>query len=221
MAKRLEFRHEKAILAEGIEDAAFLRELLQNRIRRPFDISPVGDLGDKLGNSGFASAMSSSEPITKFTDVKSVVLVSDNDEDPPASVALINKHINDAKANSALGRDWGIPVVSGKTTAGDPSLSLWMWPEPGVKGRFETVLWEIVVRKYPDKAKCVEKAFACAKVKDWTTSKLAKGKIRNFISLEYKKNPAISLSHIWRDAPEMFPVTDKAFKPILDFLMAV
>ncbi len=96
-----------------------------------------------------------------------------------------------------------------------------MWPEPGVKGCFETVLWEIVERKYPAKAKCVAKAFDCAAVKDWTISKLDKGKIRSFISMEYKKNPAIALSLLWRDAPEIFPVADRAFKPISDFLIAI
>ncbi len=221
MKKREAFSQPRFVLAEGVEDAAVIRALIDKRNLRPFDVSPTIDLGAQQGNTAFENAISVCEPLTGFLGVSEVVLISDNDSDPAASFAAISAQVGRARQSGALNRGWGSPQAPTVKAAGDPSLSVWMWPSEGGVGCLETLLWQVVSRRYPAEAQCVEDACVCSGAINWSVSKLDKARIRCFISLKCRKNPAATLATLWRDHPELIPLDEFEFDRVADFLNGI
>jgi hypothetical protein len=221
--KRVEFTQPRFALCEGNEDAALVRALAESIPRniKQFDVSPVNDLCDKKGKDGFEDAIIGSDALTGFDAVDDVIIISDNDDDPVASFRSVRAHLKKAIDESSVQRAWALPDAPGVRVAGSPSVSIWMWPRANVPGCLETVLWEIVQRKYAVQAACVEAALRCSGANLWAVSKRDKARIRCFMSLMVKKNPAMTLSLLWRDQPQLFPVNSKEFTPVARFLAAV
>lgn len=221
--KRGSFTQTRFILCEGFEDAALARGLIgtPSRHLHPFDVSPVPDLADAAGNSGFENAFIGSDALTGFENISDVVIVADNDGDAQKSFGVVRAQLLKAKNKGNLQHNWAVPDQAGVRAVGQPSVSIWMWPTPGNAGCLETVLWGLIQTKYPDEAACVDSAMKCSGADTWPISKLDKAKVRCFISIVCKKNPAITLGLIWRDLPKIFPLTSAAFNPFARFLAAI
>lgn len=219
MPTRTQFTNKQFVLCEGEEDAAFTRALIAGRdIAQLFDVSPNIDLGQIGGNSGFEQSFLATEPLVGFPDVKNVVVVADNDDDPAASFLGVINQLEGLRSSRDIKRNWGRATQAGVKFPGDPSVSVWMWPAPGEVGCLETLLWQVIVRKHPVGAACAEAACKCSGAEQWPLSKYHKARVRCFISLVYKKNPAISLSLLWRDFKDLIPVASEEFTPFSDFL---
>lgn len=219
MAKRPEFTHDRFIIAEGFEDVAFLRALIDGRNLNRYDVSPTADMGAAGGTSGFENAFLACEPIPGFDAVHHVVIVADNDDNPTKAFRSLCRQLE--RARTDFNRTWGDPTNPGETAAGDPTVSVWMWPAPGVPGCLETLLWQVVQDKYPTEAECIETAILCTGINEWSPSKLAKARIRCFTALKCKRNPAVALGILWRDFRNVIPVTAAPFKQVADFLVAI
>ncbi len=218
MPKREQFEYSRFILTEGFEDAALLRALITFRKMNDFDVSPTTDLGSKSGKSGFENAVMACEPQTKFSEVKDVVIVADNDGNPAASFKEVCNQIEKARLAGDLKRDWGTPIDPAVKSEGNPSVSIWMWPSPDQPGCMETVLWEVIKDKYSKEAECAETACNCTEANLWTVSKLDKARVRCFMSIAYKRNPGLALHNLWRRTENFIPLNHKAFTPISRFL---
>jgi hypothetical protein len=223
MPKRLEFANLRLILAEGNEDAAFIRALLRGRKNMPaFDISPNIDLAEVGGSSGFGEAIVACEAITGFGNVTDVVILADNDDTPASSFANVCRQLEKARRNGDLSRNWGSVKRPVEKAAGNPSVSVWMWPSPGQPGCLETLLWQMIETKYPKEAACVQDACKCSGADTWPISKLDKARVRCFIALACRRNPGIALSLLWQQQfKNVVPVIARAFTPISDFLRAI
>lgn len=221
MPKRGAFLQPKFILTEGAEDAAISRVLITARGLQSFDVSPTIDLGDIGGNAGFEEAAIRCGPITGFSAVTSIVIVSDNDDDPTAAVKAIHDQIEKARAEGNLTRNWAVPETSSSIALGDPSVAVWTWPAPGKPGCLETLLWEIVLKRHAEDAACIDAACKCAAIDGWPKSKLDKARIRCFISLNHRRNPAIALANLWRDNPALIPLNDPIFNEYSTFLASI
>jgi hypothetical protein len=221
MPRRGEITHPRFILAEGHEDAAFIRNLIKVRRLQDFNVSPNIDIGLIGGNSGFEAAIGACEPLTGFTAVKEVVFLADNDDSPSDSFASVCGQLEGARKAGTITRNWGIPTQPATKAAGDPTVSVWMWPSPGQIGCFETVCWDVITDKYPDDAKCVDAACACAATDQWPKAKLDKARVRCFLSLKCRINPGVGLGNLWTQFPGLIPATHKAFRPISRFLGAI
>lgn len=186
-----------------------------------FDVSPVIDIGEIGGDSGFAAAAIQCEPITGFTNVADVVILSDNDDNPQDSFDNVRKQIDDAKNMGDLSRNWGQATTPTNKSPGDPSLSIWMWPSAGTPGCLETLLWSVVQNTRAQEAACVEAALKCSGANQWPVSKLDKARIRCFLSLVCRRNPAITLGTLWRDAPTLISLNRNEFDPIYNYLASI
>ena len=187
MTKRGEFTKSRFILAEGFEDAAFLRALIAYRNTPEFDVSPTIDVGSKPGSSGFEDAVIACEPLTGFPGVNEIVIVADNDDDPAKSFDNITGQIEKARREGNLKRNWGTAAQPAAKAAGDPSVSIWMWPSANQPGCLETLLWQVIQAKYPKDATCVQDACECSEASAWPVSKLDKARVRCFISIHFRK----------------------------------
>jgi hypothetical protein len=220
MPKRTEYTNSQVILTEGEEDAAFVRALLESyRDIRRFDVFPTVDVGEVGGSSGFYRSVIKSDGLTGFEAVTDVVIISDND-DPKTSFAGVCAQIERARSEGNLTRNWATATKPGVKAEGEPSVSIWMWPssELAVGGCLETLLWRVVKGRYQKDAACVDAATRCTNSDQWPISKLDKARIRCFLSLYVRDNPAVSLSLLWRYFPHVIPVRSQVFRPFLRFI---
>jgi hypothetical protein len=212
---------ERFVLCEGEEDAAFTRAIIDGRnAHQPFDVSPNIDVGGIGGNSGFEQSFLAVEPLIGFANVRHVVVVADNDDDPAVAFQAVINKVEGLRSSGDLKRNWGTATRAGERFPGDPSVSVWMWPAPAQRGCLETLLWQVIARRNPTEAACAEAACKCAGVDQWPMSKYHKARVRCFLSLVCKRNPAISLSLLWRDYKNLIPVASGEFTPFSDFLRA-
>lgn len=221
MPKRSAFAEKRFILAEGPEDAAFTRNLIQTRHLVGFEISPNEDVGSIRGNSGFERALIGCEPLTGFNGVSEVVILADNDGTPRESFEAVLAQLMGAKTQGNLKRTWGVPSSAGARSIGDPSVTIWMWPFANQIGCLETLIWPVLQRKYPKETACVDKAAQCAGTSAWPISKLDKARVRCFLSLAYKDDPAATLATVLSKAPSLIQMTDAVFDPIFNFLRSL
>jgi|SRR5579875_154703 len=103
MPSRTQFSNKRIIICEGEEDAAFIRALIKINNLAPFDISPIRDIGNVGGNTGFKNAILAADAINGFEKVTDVVIVADNDDDPATSFKSVIEQIRNAK-QSGLSR---------------------------------------------------------------------------------------------------------------------
>jgi hypothetical protein len=216
--RRGAFTQPRFIICEGFEDAALARGLIgtPSRHLQAFDVSPIPDVADAAGKDGFEDAFIGCDALTDFDNVSEVVIVADNDGNAFASFAAVR-----AQLLKAIRHNWAIPDHAGQKAVGQPSVSIWMWPSPGNNGCLETVLWDLIKTKYLNEANCVDAAMKCSGADAWPISKLDKARVRCFISIACKRNPAITLGLVWRDLPKLFPLTNPSFNPFARFLAAI
>jgi hypothetical protein len=221
MARRQPFSNSRVVIAEGEEDAAFVRALLAAYSNLPpFDVSPTIDVGQVGGSSGFETAIMAADAFAGFSGVSDVVIVADND-DPAISFNSILQQLQRAKISGNLSRNWGEPTAPMVKAPGDPSVSVWLWPGQGRHGCLETLLWQAVKSRYRRIAACVDQAIKCANIGTWPVSKLDKARVRIFIALTLRESPAMSLARLWSQFPNLIPVKSSQFREFLQFIRTI
>ena len=218
--KREAFTQTRFILCEGFENSALVRALTDFPPRKlsRCDVSPNNDVGSVSGNTGFEKAIIGAEIIRGFEKSQHVVVVADNDDDPIRSFNQVNEQLKKAKDEGNIKRDWAIPTQPGVRTAGDPSVTIWMWPSIGQPGCLESLLWKIIEAEYQSTSLCVEAALQCSGAHSWPISKLDKARVRCFMSIYCRINPALALGYAWRDVPDLFPLNHKEFDEFVKVL---
>jgi hypothetical protein len=162
--KREAFAQTRFILCEGFEDSALARALTDFSPRKltRSDVSPNNDVGSVSGNTEFEKAIIGAEITRGFEKVQHVVVVADNDDNPIDSFNQVTLQLKKAKDEGSVKRDWAIPAQPGVKTAGDPSVTIWMWPSIGQPGCLESLLWKIIETEYQPISLCVEAALQCS-----------------------------------------------------------
>jgi len=225
MRRSEEFAQKRLIIAEGYDDAVFVTQLIRTAARNlpAFDIWANEELGSVGGNTGFKRAIMAADARRNFIAVEEVVILADNDMDPNKSFLSICSQIKNAKLTGNLSRDWAIPDKPGIKMIGDPSVSIWMFPSEAQHGCLETILWQAIRNQTGHAANvaCVEAACRCSGSDQRPVSKLDKAKVRLFLSLVCRDNPAVSFNNLWRDFPSLIPMNQAAFTPLANFLRAI
>jgi hypothetical protein len=226
MAKPDRFAETRIIIAEGYDDAIFVDQLIRTPARHlpRFDIWANVELGSIGGNTGFTRSIMAADIKRDFHLVTDVLILADNEQTPTTSFRSICDQIRNARQNGNLKRDWAIPTQPASKEVGDPSVSVWMFPSAGAPGCLETLLWQAIENQggHTANVACVNAACHCSGADQWPNkSKLAKAKVRCFLSLVCKDNPAVGFNDLWRDFPHLIPMNQAAFTPIADFLRSI
>lgn len=209
--------HDRLILCEGIEDAAFLRAFKEaGRLSSQTMIKAVQDEGGKSGITGFCSALQVVVTRRWFTTIRSVILLADSDTHPGANFTKIKNQIQKANLDPNTRGRFPLPSHANQKAHGTPSLAIVLFPSPSSKGALETVLWNAISGGTSLKS-CVENSCDIMGVKlnnQWSQAHIDKAKIRIAIALQNKGNPALGLSKVWKEAPLLIPITHLCFNPI-------
>jgi hypothetical protein len=225
--KREEFTESRLVITEGFEDCAFVTAItLRRRPALPsMDVVSVDMISEGAGKDGFEEAIIAADGKRGFSRITDVTLVADNDE--KAASGAIDSAFNHVRnqliraKQSGLQRDWAVPNAPGERAPGEPSVSIWMWPEAETQGCMETLLWRVIEAKYAPLADCIQRASVCMEANAWPIQKRHKAQVRAFLSLYNKRRPTVPFNVLWRDHANIFPIDRGEFSAFVRFLRSI
>ena len=208
------------VVCEGYADAQFIKHLLNIRHLERFDIGcPTQDQEEvgADGRSGMADYLKAvGVNISRAQHgLRSIAVVLDSDADPARAFA-------DA-------RHWlastGFPTPDeafqwSATEGGVPRTAIALIPgftgEGSLRpGTLEHLLWDVLRDSSPDISRCVEDFAGClGPTTEWSSNEQLKMRVHAAIAGKCQKDPASSLSRVWSNDPELFPLSHTTF----DFL---
>lgn len=204
------------IIGEGSQDEAFLRHLLQNRNILGYQVGfPSPEDSSSGGRGGFGKVLSGLRVRPDFKNIRAVVFVSDNDENPVASFSEINAQITEAGSFSVPTQP--LNVVQ---TADHPDLVAFMLPSTNQIGCLETLCLPAALEAWPNLRPCIEEYSRCTDVGTWPKSKQSKMQLRCLFSAACKTDPNTSLVYAWSRNPPLIPLEHHSFDQLVEFLRA-
>lgn len=203
------------MICEGPDDVGFFQRLIAERQLQNFIIL------DARGNSGFARELSKFklERSADYRQIKSIVLVADNDETPNENFGLVCRQVEEVFGPNTA------PTAPMLKTVAVPSISILMIPWTNENGSLESF--------------CIEAASSTKPLVngDWTTDYLkrsgaenwanetryGKAWIRSNLAIRHDKEPDIWLGSLFRDdkSHHLIPLKHKSFKRVADYLNSI
>lgn len=205
------------IIGEGAQDEAFLRHLLENRNIQGYQAGfPEPPSQSSAGRGGFGSILSGLRVRPDFKNIRVVVLVSDNDEDPAVS-------FNEVRAQITEAGSFSVPIqpLEVVQTANHPDLVVFMLPSTGQIGCLETLCLPAGLEKWSTLRPCIDEYSRCVDVGTWPKSKQSKMQLRSLFAAACKTDPNTSLVHAWNRNPPLIPLGHNSFDQLAGFLHTI
>jgi len=171
-----------------------------------------------MGVDGFGTVLDGLRTYPGFFDnVKSILLVADNDEDPAISFEKVCTQILKAPGYGVPGQ----PMEPCKSQDSLPQITVLMIPWEGKSGCLETLCLPAMRDRLPSIKKCFDEYATCARVElsSCAQYRLDKLELRILLSTHHWKNPLLSLASAWDpkiDNP--IPLDHNGFENIKQFL---
>src|SRR5665213_125478 len=184
------------ILYEGVEDRAFLEELL-----KVLGLEKKFDFHEQCGGKDRFEQILKGLVISKH---KTIIIVADNDGDPAEAFKNVQRQI------AAAG--FTVPQNPRETvaTAELPPLSVLMIPWDNDSGCLETLCLSAVSADYKKQLECADALIKCAGAEEWDIARKSKLRMRGFLSAACKSDPNTGLRYAWNRAEKPFPLKDVA-----------
>jgi hypothetical protein len=199
------------IVCEGEGDCAFLSELIRHHGLLGFEVGcPVG------GKSGLEKHLNGVMGSTDASNIETLLVIFDNDEDPSRAVNAVRAAI------SAVGYE--APAPPG-ILAADRKAAIYMIPAPGVPGTLEHLLLRAVFDAQPRLERCIDEFCACTfHPTQWPGNTQAKMKLQALVAAHCKDNPGTPLRWVWKPdrvwagGTNLIPIGSDGFKGLVEFL---
>jgi hypothetical protein len=151
-----------------------------------------------------------------FKNIRAVVLVSDNDENPVTS-------FNEIKAQITEAGGFSIPTqpLNVVQTPDHPELVAFMLPSTDQIGCLETLCLPAALEAWPNLRPCIEEYSRCTDVGTWPKSKQSKMQLRCLFSAACKTDPNTSLVYAWSRSPPLIQLEHHSFDQLVEFLRAI
>jgi hypothetical protein len=203
----------RQIVCEGDADVAFLDQLLTARGARD-----AFQLRQAKGKDGIATELRAMRALRGWSDVRLLLIVVDNDDDPVAGLDAVKKHIR-----TAMGADTSLPGTAFALTAGAPAIGIITLPGTNQPGCLETLLYEIAFRApHGETARaCVAALHECAGVGAWSHSQQAKMRWHALVACVNRTDPTRPARWLLRRQPDAFDFQHSALAPLAQFLASV
>jgi hypothetical protein len=146
-----------------------------------------------------------------ITNVKAVLVISDNDSDPNESFKQVREQLAKAK---------GFPIPQAEQTparaAGKPIVVVLMIPI-GTEGNLESLCLHSAYEKWKLKPQ-LDEFVARTPANDWSVGKQAKMRIQTILASTNKKRPDSGFAGHFSSSEEFrIPLDHDCFKPLLEF----
>jgi len=199
------------VLGEGDRDQAFINALCCDRQINDLAVGFVG------GNSNFGQYLEGISALPKFSQCKSILLVSDNDESAQEAFDTIREQLQEI--------DFPLPSkpLEMAKKRDYPSLAVMMLPyptpNPDSRGALETMLIPAMKDSHPTQAACLETMLACAGVSNWSKkSSQDKAFVRCLISSVWENDPMHGLAFCFAPQKNLIPVSHTCFDEVAQIL---
>jgi hypothetical protein len=213
---------EKLLICEGLEECAFIDALRGHHDLPDFHVSWIGEQGTGNGVTGLKAHLIKAVGLTGFSGVRDIGILVDSDHDQGELFGIARQHITEANSNVDVAGRYAVPQQQFQKANGGVNVTVIMQPGQGQTGCLETLLWQVFSKLHQDKAQCVEEILNCAGVNQgenkWSASKLDKARVRIAVAICYRRNPALSLSYLWKECPDLIPADDAYFIPVCNAL---
>jgi hypothetical protein len=150
--------------------------------------------------------------------LEKILIVADNDGDPPMALQKVQQYINDTADFLAKLR-YMAPVQEQVSAGTNPSITILMLPWSGQSGALDTLCLVAARNREPAIAGCVDAFATCVNPIGWVQPREDKMKLRALISATHT-DPYISPAWVWRDGTNVVPLSDPVFNQIEEFLRA-
>ena len=205
------------ILCEGISDKRFFNHLIEAHDigNGRYDVYFPRNENDQTGGRTKVGAWLSLMMKTSETfqeNVKAVLIISDNDDDPDLSFREIQ-----ASLRAAGG--FGVPERERTVVQqpGYPAILIFMIP-PGEPGNLETLCLPAAYSKWPFK-EALDVYVRATPASDWGLGKQSKMRMQALLAAICKKQPDTTFTWHWQQPKEYrVPVSDPCFNDVVDFL---
>jgi hypothetical protein len=216
---RNEFHLPRLVVCEGRADEAFLRALIKAR-QLPERHIRSGEDSDTTARGGIDAIGRLLEGIpvwSGFSRIESIVVVVDADDDPLANFARVREQI--ARLQIYPIPDAPLIVAKADAATGMPSIMIAILPWVDRKGSLETLCLTAALSISEPMAACTAAFARCTSAEAWDQQgKKDAMMLRSLLAASHRKNPAIGLGHVWRDAAHLIPLDHPAFDNITDIL---
>jgi hypothetical protein len=203
------------ILCEGESDKRFFDKFIEKRHIEPiFQVRFPGreDVPRGGGNSNFGPWLSAASKLIDFqTNIKAVLVVSDNDTDPAKSIEALIANLRQT--------GFAIPQPGQKIAKkrGCPAVAIIMIPD-GSPGNLETLCLAPFYTKWPIKP-ALDTFLAATPAATWSEGKKSKMQVQCLIAANCSSRPEAGFSgHWWEDDKFHLPLDDRAFDPLERYL---
>lgn len=204
----------RALLCEGPEDAAFFNLFIEHRGIPRFHICDTSPKrGAAGGNSAFRAALNSAKTTRSYANLRHVLVVADNDDDPPGRFALVCNQIEAA--------GFPRPVSPLQATHGYPAITVMMLPLQSQPGALETVCQQPARSAAQMTGQQVDHFVATVAHHGWTDLQRSKLWLRTMLAARYAQDPFLSLRKVFNEHPDLVPMGDASLDSIETALRAL
>jgi hypothetical protein len=203
----IEITESRLIICEGKADVAFFDHLIQGRGLPGFQVLSAE------GKDGYERVLVALSAAPGFDRIAGILVVGDNDLDPPAAFFNIQEQIR------AVGT-YPVPNHPGEAVKnqGYPAVVVMMVPWQERVGCLETLLIEAVDDVRHDLKLCVDTYAACAHADAWNEVEQSKMKLQSLISAICRSDPNTPVSFAWSRNEDIIPLDRPCFDQIANFL---
>jgi hypothetical protein len=198
------------ILCEGEEDAAILNAILAERA-----IGPVEFHKEFGGVTRFRKSLEGLIPKPKILETKAVIIVADNDAEPAKFFKAVQDEIKFA----------GLSAPSNPRERaeqdGFPPIYVLMVPWDNEAGCLETICLMSAGNNHPNIMECVDALAVCVGANRWDVPKLAKLRMRCYLSAVCESDPNTTLRWALKKPENPLSAGDVCFDQISEYLASV
>ena len=197
-----QYKFPSMVLCEGKKDS-ILFKYIQDHLNKPhLHIASSG------GNTKFVDKLKAMKTARGFSNVKHILLVSDNDDVHTDSFAAVCAQI--------VAAGYEAPPTPGVAGLGSPSFTVLMVPIDGSPGNMETVCEPAARTVAPKTAPIIDEFMARLNSDNWSAGRKSKAWLRAFLAAVCARDPFIAFGDSFDPAEHLLDVKHPAFKPILD-----
>jgi hypothetical protein len=189
------FEEERFILCEGPHDEHFLKAFINRRGLPPFQVKDAHTCCGTGGRSGFSPSIQGFSTTRGFTELKGIVIITDNDNEEAFT-----------ETQEALG-DCGYRAPANPMATGlieDKPVLIILMPSHIEYGNLEKICLPSLYEKWPEAEQCVKMYLECTRAVTWEKQhELCKAAVRSVISGFYEDDPYKGLGYLFRDHPDL------------------
>ncbi len=193
------------IIGEGPQDKALLDKLLQHHGIVGFQTGYAG------GKDAYETVLGGLKVHRDFTNLRTIVLLADNDESPLAAFDNVQRQIIGAGG-------YGVPGRALEVARSTTNIVVVMLPWESKEGCLETLCLDPALDSHPEIKECITQFSACLNMDAWNITRRSKALLACTLATACASDPNTGLRYAWNRNENLIPLDHQSFNQLIDFL---